>query len=437
MGIRNRLMHAFNAFNKPTEDEMSFAGNFNYGAAYAVRPDQRRTFVGGDKTILTSIINRISIDAASIALRHVKIDENGRYLEDMVSGLNRCLTLEANIDQGARHFRQDIVLTLLEKGTVAIVPVDTDEDPRFTNSYDIKTMRVGEIVNWYPRHVKVRLWNDDPKAGRHEEIVMAKDKVAIVQNPLYAVMNETNSTLQRLIRKLTLLDAIDEQSGSGKLDIIIQLPYAVRNETKQKQAEIRRADLELQLQGSKYGVAYADATEKITQLNRPAENNMLKQVEYLQEMLYGQLGLTPSVFDGSADEATMLNYHNRTIEPILAAISEAMKRSFLTKTAQTQGQSIEYFRDPFKLAAVASIAEMADKFARNEIMNANEIRAIVGLKPSKDPKAEQLINSNMPQPSAAVQGQPSQVATAEQDNIVDETFRGLEESIDQLLGGDE
>jgi len=338
----------------------------------------------------------LSIDVSSVDIRHVRLNDEEQYVEDIDSGLNNCLTLEANIDQAARAFRQDIAKAMFTQGTAAIVPVDTTIDPTISGGFDVKTLRVGEIVTWYPRHVRVSVYND--RTGRREEIILEKRFVAVVENPLYDVMNEPNSTLQRLIRKLSLLDTVDEASSSGKLDIIIQLPYAIKSEARRTQAEQRRTDMEFQLKGSKYGIAYADSTEKITQLNRPAENNLLKQIELLTDQLYSQLGLTPDVMNGTANEQTMLNYNNRTIEPILAAIAGAMKRTFLTKTARSQKQSVEYFRNPFRLVPIGDIAEIADKFTRNEIMSSNEMRAVIGIKPSKDPKADELRNSNMPQP---------------------------------------
>lgn len=396
MGLGKQLKHAWNAFQEAEKDEFSnaFAGGAAFGTG---RPDRVRLNVSNERSIVSAIYTRLAIDFASVAMRHVLLDENGRFESEVQSGLNECLRLEANIDQGARAFRQDIAMTLFDLGVLALVPVDTTLNPNMTGGYDVQTMRVGTIVRWMPRHVKVSVYND--QTGRRQEVTLEKKYVAIVENPLYAVMNETNSTLQRLIRKLNLLDAIDEQSSSGKLDLIIQLPYAVKSETRRQQALKRREDIEFQLKGSKYGVAYTDGTEKITQLNRPSENNLMGQIEYLVEMLYGQLGLTPEVMNGTADEATMLNYMNRTIEPLLDAVVEAMKRTFLTKTARTRGHSIEYFRDPFKLVPIASIAEIADKFARNEILTSNEIRQAIGFKPAKDPKADQLINSNMPTPS--------------------------------------
>jgi hypothetical protein len=355
-----------------------------------------RIHLSNERSIISSIYTRLSIDVAATQIRHIRTDDQGQYLEDVPSGLNECLTVEANLDQAATQFRQDIAMTLFDRGVAAIVPVDTTINPQTSGGYDIKTMRVGDIVAWHPEHVRVSLYNE--KIGRREDVVVAKKATAIVENPLYSVMNEPNSTLQRLIRKLNLLDTIDEQSGSGRLDIIIQLPYAIKSDAKREQAEARRKDIEFQLKGSQYGIAYADATEKITQLNRPAENNLLKQVEYLTAMLYAQLGLTEEVMNGTADEKAMLNYHNRTIHPIVNAITEAMRRSFLTKTARSQKQTIAFFRDPFSLVPVENIAEIADKFTRNEVLSANEIRSIIGFRPSTDPKADELRNSNMPQP---------------------------------------
>lgn len=390
--ISDRLKHAWNAFTNqpmPAEDFV-YSGSGSYGS----RPDRTRFRVSNERSIISSIYTRLSIDVASVAIKHVRLDDSDRYIEDIDSGLNTCLTLEANIDQAARAFRQDIALTLFDKGVAAIVPIDTSVSPNETGSFDIKTMRVGEIVTWYPSHVKVSVYNE--AKGHREDITIAKRSVAIVDNPLYAVMNEPNSTLQRLIRKLNLLDAVDEQSGSGKLDIIIQVPYTIKSEARKAQAEQRRQDIEFQLKDSRYGIAYADASEKITQLNRPAENNLLTQVQYLTEMLYSQLGLTPEVMNGTADEKAMLNYNNRTIEPIVSAITEAMTRSFLTKTARSQKQAIMYFRDPFRLVPINEIAEIADKFTRNEILTSNEFRSIVGFKPVKDKAADKLHNSNMP-----------------------------------------
>jgi len=389
--FKDKLKHAWNAF---TNDETTNVRSYDYGANYSVRGDRTRMHSTNERSIISSIYTRLSIDVAASDIQHVRLDSDNRFLEPMDSGLNNCLTLEANIDQGARAFKQDIVMTLLDKGAIAIVPVDTSLDPTISDSFDIKTLRVAEITQWYPRHVRVNVYDDT--TGLKKELVLPKATVAIVENPFYAVMNEPNSTLQRLIRKLSLLDQLDEKSSSGKLDMLIQLPYVIKSEQKRAQAEMRRNDIEVQLTGSKYGIAYIDGTEKITQLNRPVENNLLAQVEYLTTMLYGQLGLTPEIFTGKADEATMLNYHNRTIEPILAAIIQAMKRSFLTKTGRTQKQSIEFFRDPFKLVAVSDLAEIADKFTRNEILSSNEVRGIIGMRPAKDKSADELRNKNLP-----------------------------------------
>lgn len=394
----DRLKHAWNTFLDQGKEHTNMSYTYtDYGSAYSVKPDRTRFRLSNERSIVASIYTRIGIDVASIGIRHVRVDEAGMYLEDVDSGLNRCLTIEANVDQAARAFRQDIVMSLLDEGVIAIVPVDTTLDPTVSGTFDIKTMRVGTIVTWYPRHVKVSLYND--QKGRREEVTLPKTSVAIIENPLYSVMNEANSTLKRLISKLNLLDTSDELVSSGKLDLIIQLPYVIKSDARRAQAELRRKDIEFQLKGSQYGIAYTDGTEKITQLNRPAENNLMKQVEYLTGMLYAQLGITDSVMNGTADEKTMLNYINRTVEPILTAIVEGMIRVFLTKTAISQKQSIMFFRDPFKLVPVSEIAEIADKFSRNEILSSNEIRGVIGRKPSKDPKADELRNSNMPAPT--------------------------------------
>ena len=392
-----RLRHAWNAF---TTEEQRRQTPSSYGGSMGTRQDRGRSYMSSERSIIASIYNRLAIDIAQIELYHCRVDDERRFLEGIDSGLNNCLTVEANLDQGARAFRQDIALTVLEKGVAAIVPVDTTVSPLASGGYNILTMRVGDIVQWYPKHVKVNLYNEEK--GLREEITLPKTMVAIVENPLYSVMNEPNSTLQRLIRKLNMLDAIDEQSASGKLDIIVQVPYAIKSESRRTQAEQRRKDLEFQLKDSKYGIGQIDATEKITQLNRPAENNLMAQVEYLTDMLYGQLGLTEEIMNGTADEKTMINYWNRTIEPVLTSIAESMRRSFLTKTARSQKQSILFFRDPFKLASIVDIAEIADKFTRNEILSSNEIRSVVGFKPSKEKKADKLINSNMPQADTGV-----------------------------------
>lgn len=387
----SRLKHAFNAFmnRDPTY------GKESMGPGYSMRPDRSRLTRGNERSIVTSIYNRIAIDVAAININHCRVDENQRLVENIDSTLNTCLNLEANIDQTGRAFMQDVVMSLLDEGCVAIVPVETSIDPAVSSSYDIWSMRTGKILEWKPKHVRVRVYNE--QTGQREDITVPKKTVAIVENPLYAVMNEPNSTMQRLIRKLNLLDAVDEQSGSGKLDMIIQLPYVIKTEARRKQADKRIKDIEDQLKGP-YGIAYTDGTEKIVQLNRPIENNLMKQIEYLTNMLYSQLGITQTVLDGTADEQTMLNYYSRTIEPIISAIVDEMKRKFLTKTARTQMQTIKFFRDPFRLVPVGNIAEIADKFTRNEILTSNEIRQIIGMKPSDDPKADQLINSNLNQP---------------------------------------
>lgn len=393
----SRLKKAWNVFTNrdPTTDTTY------YGISSSYRPDRARLSRGNERSMVTSVYNRIAMDAAAIDIFHVRLDENGRYVETIDSGLNNCLTTEANIDQTGRAFRQDIVLSMLDEGCVAIVPVDTNTNPDKTGSYTIETMRVGKIVQWYPYTIRVSLYND--RTGQKEEINVPKNTVSIIENPLFAIMNEPNSTLQRLIRKLNLLDAIDEQSSSGKLDLIIQLPYIIKTEARKKQAESRREDIEKQLAGSKYGIAYTDGTERITQLNRPVENNLMKQIEYLTSMLYSQLGLTQGVMDGSANEQTMLNYYNRTIEPILSAIVDEMKRKFLTKTARSQHQSILFFRDPFKMVPVSELAEISDKMTRNEIMTSNEIRQIIGMKPSDDPAADELRNKNLNQSNVEVE----------------------------------
>ena len=390
--LGSRLRHAWNAFRNrdPTEEFR------DVGQGYYYRPDRVRLTRGNERSIVTSIYNRIAIDVASIDIKHCRLDDNERFVSEIDSNLNSCLTLEANIDQTARAFRQDIVMSMFDEGCVAIVPVDTTLDPNKTNSYDILTMRTGKILEWYPQHVKVRVYNE--KTGRKEDITVPKSTVGIIENPLYSIINEPNSTMQRLIRKLSLLDITDEQTASGKLDLIIQLPYVIKTEARRQQAENRRKDIEMQLASSKYGIAYTDGTERITQLNRSVENNLLKQIESLTSTLYSQLGITQAILDGTADEKTMLNYNNRTIEPIVSAIVDEMKRKFLTKTARSQKQTILFFRDPFKLVPVNDIAEIADKFTRNEITTSNEIRQIIGLKPSDDPKADQLINSNIRQP---------------------------------------
>lgn len=398
MGIGDRLQHAWNAF---FYNDNTYVNPQNLGGFSTFRPDRVHFSRGVEKSIVTSVYNRIALDATSIAIKHVRLDDNGRFLEEIDSGLQNCLNVEANIDQTGRAFLQDVVMSMLDEGCVAIVPVDTTINPAKSGSYEINTLRTGKILEWYPAHVRVRVYND--QKGIHEEVTLPKSMVGVIENPLYAVINEPNSTMQRLIRKLSLLDVVDEQTSSGKLDLIIQLPYVIKTDARKKQADERRKDIEMQLAGSKYGIAYTDGTEKITQLNRPAENNLMKQVEYLTDMLYSQLGLTQSIMDGSANDKTMLNYYNRTIEPILAAIVDEIKRKFLTKTARTQGQTIMYFRDPFKLVPVSDIAEIADKFTRNEIMTSNEIRQIVGMKPADDPSADELRNKNLNQSSEDIE----------------------------------
>ena len=389
MGLTDRLQHAWNAFmNKdPTY------GYRDYGSSYSYRPDRPRLSRGNERSIVTSVYNRIALDVAAINIMHCKIDDNGRYVSTIKSGLNNCLSFEANIDQTGRAFIQDIVMSMLDEGCVAVVPIDTTLDPKITGSYDILSMRTGKILEWKPTQILVRVYND--RTGNKEDVWVPKSMAAIIENPLYAVVNEPNSTMQRLIRKLSLLDVTDEQTASGKLDLIIQLPYVIKTPARREQAENRRKDIEDQLAGSKYGIAYTDGTEKITQLNRSLENNLMKQIEYLTNMVYSQLGITQTILDGTADEQTMLNYYNRSIEPIVSAIVDELKRKFLTKTARSQSQTISAFRDPFKLVPINNIAEIADKFTRNEILTSNEIRQIIGMKPSDDPKADQLINSNI------------------------------------------
>lgn len=389
MAFSDRLQHAWNAFLNKDQTP-----RYNYGEHISsYNPYRTRLTRGNEKSIVTSVYNRIALDVAAIDMYHAKLDDDGRFTEVIESSLNECLTLSANIDQTAKAFMQDVVMSMMDEGCVAIVPVDTTINPNVSGSYDINSLRVGQILEWRPQHVKVRLYND--KIGQKEDLLLPKSMVAIIENPLYAVINEPNSTMQRLIRKLNLLDVIDEQSGSGKLDLIIQLPYVIKSEARRQQAENRRKDIEMQLSGSKYGIAYTDGTEKITQLNRPVENNLMKQIEYLTSMLYSQLGITQTILDGTADDKTMLNYYNRTIEPIVSAIVDEMKRKFLTKTARTRKQDIVYFRDPFKLVPVNDLAEIADKLTRNEIATSNEIRQIMGWKPSKDPDADELRNKNL------------------------------------------
>lgn len=420
MSFGSRLKHAWNAFTGNIQ--MNYR---DLGMGYSYRADRPRMSRGNERSIVTSVYNRIALDVAALNVQHVRLDENGRFLSVIDDGLNNCLTLEANIDQTARSFIQDVVVSMFDEGSVAIVPVDTTTDPNVSGSYDIQSLRVGQILDWYPQYIRTRVYNE--QTGRKEDIVVPKSAVAIIENPLYAVINEPNSTMQRLIRKLNLLDVIDEQSGSGKLDLIIQLPYVIKTEARRQQAENRRKDIESQLSGSKYGIAYTDGTEHITQLNRSVNNNLMSQIEYLTSMLYSQLGITQSILDGTADEKTMLNYNNRTIEPIISAIVDEMKRKFLTKTARSQRQSISFFRDPFKLVPVNEIAEIADKFTRNEIMTSNEIRQVVGMKPSDDPRADELRNKNLSEPSGS--DQQSEEAPITTDNSVEESASDLDDKI--------
>ena len=409
--LGDRLMHAWNAFTNKDPTYLMRSQGLGYGSSN--RPYRQRFTRGNEKSIVNAIYNRIAMDVAAITINHVRLDDNGRFKEAIDSKLNSCLTLNANIDQTGRAFIQDVVMSMLDEGVVAIVPVDTTLNPELTSGYDIESMRVGRIVEWYPRHVKINLYND--RVGEKQDITLPKDVVAIVENPFYSVMNESNSTLQRLIRKLNLLDVVDEQSSSGKLDLIIQLPYVVKTPARRQQAEERRKMIEDQLADSKYGIAYADGTERITQLNRSVENNLLKTVEYLTNMLYGQLGISEAVMNGTADEKETLNYNNRTIEPIVSAIVDAMKWKFLTSTARTQKQSIMFFRDPFKLVPVENVAEIADKFTRNEIMTSNEFRQVIGMKPSDDPKADELRNANISEP-AQDNVQPTPIEEQEESN---------------------
>ena len=439
MGFKDRLQHAWNAFtNRDPTEEYRYTGGYSSSS----RPDRHRLSRGNERSIATSVLNRISMDASAINISHAKIDQNGRFLSYVNSGLNNCLTLEANKDQTGRAFIQDIVLSMLDEGSVAIVPVDTDISNDGLNIVKIETMRVGKIKEWFPNHVMVELYNDN--TGFNQDVKLAKSAVGIVENPLYAVINEPNSTLQRLIRKLVLLDSVDNQSSSGKLDLIMQLPYVIKTEARRKEANRRKKDLEDQLSGSKYGIGYIDGTEKVTQLNRPIENNLMKQIEYLTSMLYSQLGITTSVMDGTADEKTMLNYYHRTVEPILAAIADELKRKFISKTARTQGQSIVYIRDPFRLLSLENLAEIADKFTRNEVATANEIRQAIGMQPSDDPKADKLQNSNMPQPTENTNPElPSPMETttqnggldvdAERTKIFNEVLSSLEGDIDSII----
>ncbi len=434
--VGSRLKHAWNAFlnRAPT-------GNYQYGigGGYGYYPGSFRLTRGNERSIVTPVYNRIALDVAAINIQHVQLDDEGRFLNVIKSGLNDCLSLGANLDQTGRAFIQDVVMSMMDEGVVAIVPVDTTIDPDISNGFDIVSMRVGKVVDWYPQHVKLEVYNE--KTGIRQTITMPKRNVAIIENPLYAVINEPNSTMQRLIRKLNLLDAVDEQSSSGKLDLIIQLPYTIKSEARRKQAELRRKDIEEQLSGSKYGIAYIDGTEHVTQLNRSVENNLMKQIEYLTSMLYSQLGITQSILDGTADAKTMLNYHNRTIEPILSAIVDEMKRKFLTKTARTKNKSIKFFRDPFKLVPITEIAEITDKFTRNEVASSNEMRQVIGWKPSSDPKADELRNSNLSNPTGVSDEQTYGVDennqssnTSDYDTIVNDLLDSISNEIDNIIG---
>lgn len=437
----SRLQHAWNAFvnRNPTEEY-----SYDRGPVASYRPDRVRLSVGNERSIIVSLYNRIAIDVSSIAIKHVKVDDNGSFIETVDSGLNEALNVSANADQTGRAFIQDVVMSMFDEGCVAIVPTDTTLNPLITGGYDVQSLRTGKILEWYPSQVRVRVYNE--RTGIKEDILLPKNMVAIVENPLYAIMNEPNSTLKRLINKLNLLDAIDQQSGSGKLDLIIQLPYVIKSEARKKQAEDRKKDIEDQLQGSKFGIAYIDGTEKITQLNRSAENNLMAQIEYLTKMLYSQLGITESVLDGTADEKTMLNYFNRTIEPVISSIVDEMKRKFITKTARTQKHSIEFFRDPFKLVPVSELADIADKFTRNEILASNEVRAIVGFKPSESPRADELVNKNIAQPPGEVpiegeeepddEGQNGMDMLEEQEKMLNEILDALEADVDKIIGGE-
>src|SRR3954447_2156507 len=437
-GFGARLRHVWNAF---TDSESVQQRPFVVGAGgsyFGGRPERPRRRFSNERSIISSIYTRVGVDVSAVPMRHVRTDDQGRYLEDIDSGLNGCLTLEANVDQAGRAFRQDVAMTILDEGVAAVVPVDTTLSPETSGGFDIRTMRVGRITDWYPQHVRVSLY--DEIRGTREELTLPKKMVAVIENPLYSVMNEPNSTLQRLIRKLNLLDTVDAQTASGKLDLIIQLPYVIKSEAQREKADQRRKDIEFQLKGSQYGIAYTDGTEKIVQLNRAVENNLLPQIQELKTQLYGELGLTPEIMNGTADEKVMLNYYARTIEPILDSIVEAMIRSFLTKTARTQGQSIMYFRDPFKFVPIGGeggIADIADKFTRNEITSSNEIRQAIGMKPSQEPKADMLINANMPQGDTGVDVNPpveAQPADPEVDNMIDDLAASSAE-IDAALAG--
>ena len=432
MGVRDRLAHAWNVFRSSDERQDR---QFDHGPSYNFRPQSTYRGIAGDRSILTAVYNRMAVDVAAVPIRHIRTDDKGRYKEAMRSGLNERLTLEANIDQAARHFRQDLAQHLFDHGVCAVVPIETnDKDPLLSSSYEILQLRVGEIVTWYPAHIRVAVY--DQRDGQRKELTVPKRTTAIIENPLYNVMNQPNGTLQRLIRKLALLDAVDEQSSNGKLDMIIQLPYQIRTETKQAQADMRRKNLEDQLRDSKYGIGYIDSTERITQLNRPLENNMLKQIEYLEGLLYSQLGISAEVFKGTATTDQMLNYQNRTIVPILTSIVEEMSRKFISRTARTQGQTVAFFQDPFKLLPVDKIAEIADKFTRNEIMTSNEFRAVLGMAPVDDPKADQLQNSNLygtaPEPGAAAE---DPAASSPDDSDFDQQLQKMLDDVSQSMDG--
>lgn len=410
MALMDRLKHAWNTFKNKDPTQV----NWNIGPSYGYRPDRMRYTRGNERSIVTAVYNRIAMDVAAVNLKHIRLDENDRYKETIDSGLNNCLSVEANLDQTGRAFIQDLVASMLDEGCVAAVPTDADDEPEDSGNFKVYTLRTGKILEWYPRYVKVEVYNE--QEGQRQQIIIPKSTVPLIENPMYSVMNEPNSIYQRLVRKLTLLDVVDEQTSSGKLDLIIQLPYIIKTEARRVQAEKRRRDIEKQLSEGKYGIAYTDGTERITQLNRPVENNLMKQIEYLTSMFFSQLGITQSILDGTADEKTMLNYYNRTIEPILSAIADEMKRKFLTPTARSQKQTIAYFRDPFKLVPVNDIAEIADKFTRNEIMTSNEIRQVIGMKPSSDPNADVLRNKNLSDSSNARQLIPTNAGADETNN---------------------
>jgi len=430
--LGGRLKHAWNAFK--SRDPTEIFNRQDLGSGSSRRQDRTRMRVTSERSVIVSVYNRIALDVAAVNIQHVRLDQNGRFAESISSGLNDILTQEANVDQTSRAFIQDIVMSMFDEGVVAVVPVDTTIDPTISGAFDVSSMRTARILEWFPQHIRVKIYNE--RTGRQEELTLPKSSIAIIENPLYAVMNEPNSTLKRLLNKLSILDAIDEQSGAGKLDLIIQLPYIIKTEAKRQQAEERRKDIEVQLAGSKYGIAYTDGTERVTQLNRPAENNLMAQITYLMGVLYSQLGLTEAVFNGTADEAAMLNYHNRTIIPIITSVIDEFKRKFLTKTARTQKQSIMYFKDAFSLVPAAQLAEIADKFTRNEILSSNEVRAIIGYKPANDPGADVLKNKNISstEPVASSPVPPSG-APDERDAIMNELLDGLDADIDKLLGG--